>query len=48
MTGLYPDVQAPKGRLAFASGDIANGWSGYIDGAIESGARAAKDVLLQI
>ncbi|GGY62401.1 putative flavin-containing monoamine oxidase AofH [Streptomyces xanthochromogenes] len=48
LTGLYPDVQAPKGRLAFASGDIANGWSGYIDGAIESGARAAKDVLLQI
>ncbi|MFG3497344.1 flavin monoamine oxidase family protein [Streptomyces sp. NPDC047928] len=42
LTSLYPDVLAPAGRLSFASGDIANGWSGYIDGAIESGLRAAQ------
>ncbi|MFH9299404.1 flavin monoamine oxidase family protein [Streptomyces sp. NPDC017520] len=44
LTSLYPAVTQPSGRLAFASGDIANGWSGYIDGAIESGKRAAQDV----
>ncbi|MER7394129.1 NAD(P)/FAD-dependent oxidoreductase [Streptomyces sp. NPDC000151] len=42
LTTLYPDVTEPKGRLSFASGDIANGWSGFIDGAIESGLRAAR------
>ncbi|SCG04385.1 Monoamine oxidase [Streptomyces sp. MnatMP-M17] len=44
LTGLYPNVQQPGSRLAFASGDIANGWSGYIDGAIESGLRAAQQI----
>jgi len=28
----------------FAGGDIASGWRGFIDGAIESGARAAQMV----
>lgn len=28
----------------FASGDLANGWRGFIDGAIESGLEAAKDI----
>ncbi|MEU6308053.1 flavin monoamine oxidase family protein [Streptomyces chartreusis] len=42
LTTLYPDVTFTSGRLSFASGDIANGWSGYIDGAIESGLRAAR------
>ncbi|WP_239135084.1 NAD(P)/FAD-dependent oxidoreductase [Streptomyces sp. SID12488] len=42
LTKLYPDVTHTSGRLSFASGDIANGWSGYIDGAIESGMRAAR------
>ncbi|GAA0355356.1 flavin monoamine oxidase family protein [Streptomyces turgidiscabies] len=42
LTKLYPDVTYTSGRLSFASGDIANGWSGYIDGAIESGLRAAR------
>ncbi|WP_434598917.1 flavin monoamine oxidase family protein [Streptomyces sp. A5-4] len=45
LTTLYPDVIEPKGQLAFASGDIANGWSGFIDGAIESGLRAAQQTL---
>lgn len=34
-------LQKRHGRLAFATADIANGWFGYIDGAIESGIRAA-------
>ena len=33
-------MQMPEGRLLFAGSDIANGWAGFIDGAIESGLRA--------
>ncbi|ADB50693.1 flavin monoamine oxidase family protein [Conexibacter woesei] len=36
-------LQQPWGRVAFATADIASGWFGYIDGAIESGIRAARD-----
>nr|BAT51058.1 FAD-dependent monooxygenase [Streptomyces sp. MSC090213JE08] len=34
-------VRQPHGRLVFAGSDIATGWAGYVDGAIESGAQAA-------
>jgi monoamine oxidase len=33
-------MQRPEGRVVFAGSDVANGWSGFIDGAIESGLRA--------
>jgi monoamine oxidase len=33
-------MQDPDGRVILAGGDIANGWAGFIDGAIESGLRA--------
>lgn len=33
-----------EGRLIFAGSDIADGWRGFIDGAIETGLRAARDV----
>jgi pseudooxynicotine oxidase len=33
-------MQLPEGKVVFAGSDIANGWSGFIDGAIESGLRA--------
>ncbi|MEV4743881.1 NAD(P)/FAD-dependent oxidoreductase [Streptomyces sp. NPDC049555] len=43
LTSLYPDVlNQATSRITFASGDIAAGWSGFIDGAIESGMRAAQ------
>ena len=32
----------PDGPIAFAGSDIAIGWNGYVDGAIESGVRAAR------
>jgi monoamine oxidase len=32
-------MQRPEGRLRLAGSDLANGWSGFIDGAIESGVR---------
>lgn len=35
-------LQAPHGRVVFASADLANGWNGFIDGAIESGLTAAR------
>jgi monoamine oxidase len=34
----------PEGRVAFAGADIARLWSSFIDGAIESGLRAGRDV----
>ncbi|MBT2597482.1 NAD(P)/FAD-dependent oxidoreductase [Arthrobacter sp. ISL-72] len=34
-------LQAAHGRILFAGSDIANGWGGFIDGAIESGMEAA-------
>lgn len=35
------ELQAPHGRVAFAGSDIANGWNGFMDGAIESGLSSA-------
>ncbi|MEM7132792.1 MAG: FAD-dependent oxidoreductase [Chloroflexota bacterium] len=37
-------AQASEGRLTFAGTDIANGWRGFIGGAIESGLRAAGKI----
>jgi monoamine oxidase len=33
-------MQSPEGNVVFAGSDLANGWAGFIDGAIESGLRA--------
>jgi monoamine oxidase len=38
-------MRKKEGRLVFAGSDIAEGWRGFIDGAIESGLRASRDVL---
>ncbi|MDQ6818105.1 MAG: FAD-dependent oxidoreductase [Actinomycetota bacterium] len=35
-------MQEPEGRVVLAGSDIANGWAGFIDGAIESGLRAGR------
>jgi pseudooxynicotine dehydrogenase len=35
-------MRRPEGAVVFAGSDIANGWSGFIDGAIESGLRGAS------
>ncbi len=44
-THHHAEMRRPEGRVLLAGSDLANGWSGYIDGAIESGletgARAA-------
>jgi monoamine oxidase len=38
------ELQRPEGRVVLAGADIADGWSGFIDGAIESGLTAARVV----
>ena len=37
----YPAFREPLGFLLFAGSDYADGWAGFVDGAIESGLRAA-------
>jgi monoamine oxidase len=41
LLGELRAVRQPHGRLVFAGSDIATGWGGYVDGAIETGIRAA-------
>jgi monoamine oxidase len=36
----HADMQQREGQLILAGSDLANGWAGFIDGAIESGLRA--------
>ena len=43
LTGSLRALQRPEGPLLFAGGDVAEAWGGYIDGAIESGFRAARE-----
>ena len=42
LTSSLPALQRPEGNLYFATSDIASGWRGFIDGAIESGVVAAE------
>lgn len=42
LTTLHQRLQEPHGRIVFATGDIAAGWIGCVDGAVESGLRAAR------
>jgi monoamine oxidase len=42
LTRYLTELQEPSGRVAFATSDIASGWCGFIDGAVESGLRAAR------
>ncbi|MFC9355749.1 flavin monoamine oxidase family protein [Rhodococcus sp. NPDC057014] len=37
-------LSKPEGRVVYATADIATTWNSFIDGAIESGLRAARDV----
>jgi monoamine oxidase len=44
LTEALAVFQKPQGRLIFAGADYANGWGGFIDGAIESGLEAARAI----
>ena len=39
-TLYHEEMRRPEGRVLLAGSDLANGWSGFIDGAIESGLQA--------
>jgi len=40
----FEALQKPEGRVYFASADWADGWRGFIDGAIEQGCKIARSV----
>jgi monoamine oxidase len=44
LTGALEALQAAEGNVHFAGSETANGWNGFIDGAIESGLRAGRQV----
>ncbi|NRQ37915.1 FAD-dependent oxidoreductase [Nonomuraea sp. NN258] len=44
-TGYGPALRAPVGVLHWAGTETATRWNGYFDGAVESGRRAAAEVL---
>ncbi|ELT97776.1 hypothetical protein CAPTEDRAFT_132857 [Capitella teleta] len=45
MTRFGKELRKPFGRLRFAGTETATKWSGYMDGAVEAGERAAREVL---
>jgi monoamine oxidase len=44
MASMMPDVARPEGRIHFA-GEHTSAWMGWMEGALQSGARAAREVL---
>ncbi|RDI53094.1 flavin monoamine oxidase family protein [Nocardia mexicana] len=45
LTRFGPALRAPIGPLHWAGTETATRWAGYIDGAVESGRRAAREVV---
>lgn len=41
----FAELRRTEGNVFFASADSAKGWRGFIDGAIESGAETAHEVI---
>lgn len=48
MTRAGEGLRRPCGRIHFAGTETATRWAGYLDGAIESGERAAAEVLARV
>ena len=44
MTAMAPVIAAPEGRVHFA-GEHTSTWTGWMEGALESGERAAREVM---
>jgi monoamine oxidase len=44
MSTMMPDIARPEGRVHFA-GEHTSSWMGWMQGALESGERAAAEVL---
>jgi len=47
LTRDFTELQRAEGNVFFAGADIANGWRGFMDGAIESGMRVGRQVAAQ-
>ncbi|HEY7195973.1 MAG TPA: NAD(P)/FAD-dependent oxidoreductase [Gaiellaceae bacterium] len=47
-TTYHAEMQRPEGAVILAGSDLANGWSGFMDGAIESGLRAGAATLVML
>lgn len=45
MSRWLKELQKPHGRVFFASADWADGWRGFVDGAIESGITTSVSVM---
>jgi monoamine oxidase len=48
MTEYGPALREPCGRIHWAGTETATEWTGYMDGAIQSGERAAAEVLAEL
>ncbi|MEN8181833.1 MAG: FAD-dependent oxidoreductase [Myxococcota bacterium] len=48
MTRFLAALRESHGRVHFAGSDLALGWRGFIDGAIESGNRVAQEVIARL
>jgi monoamine oxidase len=48
ITEYWPALRAPVGRIHWAGTETATVWAGYMDGAVQSGKRAAQEVLGQL
>ncbi|KAG4071010.1 hypothetical protein HA402_001447 [Bradysia odoriphaga] len=47
VTAYWPYLRKPHGRVFFAGTETATVWSGYMNGAVEAGERAAREVLAE-
>lgn len=48
LTALGPALRAPCGRVHWAGAETATVWLGYMEGAVRSGERAAREVLARL
>ncbi len=48
LTDYGPWIRAPFGRIHWAGAETSDYWNGYMDGAVRSGERAAREVLAEI
>jgi monoamine oxidase len=44
-TRFHGEMRRPEGSVVLAGSDLANGWAGFMDGAIESGLTSAREAL---
>lgn len=47
-TKYLDELRKRQGNVLFASADWAVGWRGFIDGAVEDGARAAQVLAVEL